>query len=454
MKLAQDVQFLDLVIPAGTVIPNSRITKLPKAGKKMILTVKDYVNLIATQKILPQNHNRGLRGYSKETSDAIVTDGLNADVLSDCIVGYPTASWCNDEKYEAGDWRREVAHLTGFHSRTHGILRKFLENSLSAKDMAAEFTLTMVGSEGFELAYRQQGMGGQEHRTIDRITNPHLAIGEWWHKLNKKLGPVISKKLIGRTQTIGTIIQAIGCDHQDWNWHSIYRCRGNKRDLSNEKAGTLKISDNDIDTLVSAITYWFVLSSQAKKYCNNDNVVKFMCNAGVLGFIVTDRFAAAAQRKIDKHGKLVSKNKSICRSNTELLATIISENIGTLERMGTDLCKEKDRAAPAIKTVTEIFNKKLTKDKEYYSRFTAPQSFKNGFSQHQIKEILNCSESTCRLWMTEEQASIGLKEIKHLWPNAINNAHNAGEKAPFIDVSRQNQEKFRVGFFDREVVSR
>ena len=439
MKLAQDVQFLDLVIPAGTMIPNSRITKLPKAGSKTILTVKDYIHLVATQKILPQKHNRGMRQYSKETSDAIVNVGLNPDVLSDCIVGYPADSWCDAEGYAAGDWRREVAHLTGFHSRTHGILRKFVKNDLSAKDMAAEFTLTMVASnEAFELAYRQQGMGGQEHRTKDRITNPHLAIGEWWHKLNAKLGPVISKKISSKTSTIGTILQAIACKEEDWNWHSIYRSRGANRDASNKPDGTIEISNVDMDTLVLSITYWYVLASQVNKYCKNDISRKFMNNAGVLGFIVTDRFAANTSwcKIVDKAGNIVPKVTPICRDNTELLATVISENIGLLGTVGTDLCKEKDRASPAIDLATMIFSKKA-QEKDYLSRFDVPQSLihpqrwvdgadagLDGFTIHQIEEMMACKESTLRLWMTEEQAALTMQ--KRLWPSKI--------KTPHIDI--------------------
>jgi hypothetical protein len=438
MKLTKEVTFLDLAIPAGTPIPDSKITKLPKEGGKAFFTVKDYLHKILTGEILPQKHNRGQRKYSKETSNAIVNIGLNPDVLGDCVVGYPTDEWCDAEGYGPGDPRRRIAHLTGFHSRTHGIIRRFLNGELDAKDMRAPLTLTMTdGRDGsFELAYRQQGMGGQEHRTKDRITNPHLAIGEWWNHLNEKLGPVISKKLANRTSTIGTIIQAVALKHADWDWESVYRCRGANRDLSNEPSGTIKISDSDMAALVSAITYWFVLYSQVKKYCKNVLVEKFMCNAGVIGFIVTDRFSASRSwcKISDDKGNLVVKSKPICRNNTELLATVISENIGLLGTVGTDLCKEPVRARPAIENATMIFNKKA-QDKDYPSRFSVvpkslahPDGIYEGFTLDQIKEVnqLPASEreSKYRLWMTEEQAAISIKTLD-IWPNG---------KTPHIDI--------------------
>jgi hypothetical protein len=441
MKLTKEVPFLDLVIPAGTPIPDSKITKLPKEGGKAFFTVKDYLHMILTQEILPQKFNRGQRQYSKETSNAIANIGLNGDVLGDCVVGYPTDEWCEAEGYAPNDWRRKTAHLTGFHSRTHGIIRRFLNGELDAKDMRTPLTLTMVGTS-FELAYRQQGMGGQEHRTKDRITNPHLAIGEWWSILNEKLGPVISKKLANRTSTIGTIIQAVALKHADWDWESVYRCRGANRDLSNEPAGTIEISDRDMEALVSALTYWFVLYSQVKKYCKNDIVEKFMCNAGVIGFIVTDRFAASRSwcKVSDNKGNLVAKNKPICRDNTELLATVISENIGELGTVGTDLCKEPVRARPAILNATMIFNKKA-QDKDYLSRFSVvPQSLihpdkikSKGYTLAQVEEMyqfveestkLQSTQLQCRLWMSEEQAAISMKTLD-LWPNG---------KTPHIDI--------------------
>jgi hypothetical protein len=437
MKLTKEVTFLDLVIPAGTPIPDSKITKLPKEGGKAFFTVKDYLHKIFTGEILPQKHNRGQRQYSKGTSDAIANDGLNPDVLGDCVVGYPTDEWCDAEGYAPGDPSRKIAHLTGFHSRTHGIIRRFLNGELDAKDMRAPLTLTMTdGREGsFELAYRQQGIADQGHRTKDRITCPHLAIGEWWVILNEKLGPVISKKLANRTSTIGTIIQAIALKHADWNWESIYRCRGANRDLSNEPSGSIKISDSDMEALVSAITYWFVLYSQVKKYCKNVPAEKFMCNAGVIGFIVTDRFSASRSWcKISNKGNLVAKSKPICRDNTELLATVISENIGLLGTAGTDLCKEPVRATPAIIYVTKIFNKKA-QDKDYLSRFSVvPKSLNHeldcneGFTQNQMKEVNQLPaaerESKYRLWMTEEQAAISIKTLD-IWPNG---------KTPHIDI--------------------
>ena len=372
-------------------------------------------------------------------------------MLGDCVVGYPNEEWCNAEGYAPKDWRREAAHMTGFHSRTHGIIRRFLEGELDAKDMRTQLTLTVVGdSNDFGLAYRQQGMGGQEHRTKDRITNPHLAIGEWWHKLNEKLGPVISKKLAKRTATIGTIIQAVALKHDNWDWESVYRCRGANRDLSNLPAGTITISDTDMAALVGAITYWFILCSQVKKYCNNSIANKFMCTAGVIGFIVTDRFSASAGWcKISNNGNPVAKSKPICRDNTELLATVISENIGLLASpgtVGTDLCKEPVRARPAIDNATMIFNKK-PQDKDYLSRFNVvPQSLFNrgmnvkGYTASQIKEMLQFSkestEELCRLWMSEEQAAISMKTL-NLWPNG---------KTPYIDVmfDEADRTKFEV----------
>lgn len=352
----KDVDFLTLKIPAETPIPmspddfhNYGLTLPIKPGDKGDTCFAALITMVLEEIATYYPHNRGEGGYSEKTTKSC-REGINFDVIGEVTLG------AYSDKTHYGDDKKRLC-FNGFHSRLLGAFQRHIAGEMTQEEYLKPISIRY--SNDFLGAYQDQGRGGSQHRTKDRIWTADLVFGDPLRKIKLAVGTGIMDKLGGTRGNKSTVFSAIlialaqekSGESVEWKWHKIYKKRGLAAAMSEERAGHLKIAPVQLAKVIEGIKLWYdmIVTLERMGSSSVKAVDKIVSSAGLFGDFVICHYG----------------DSNIWPKNHELTAERILNELVKVSYIVKNLCRgDSNEILEAEMMLHEIINKRVVKKRK------------------------------------------------------------------------------------------
>lgn len=289
--------------PADAII--SRVpgsTNFPQGTGLEKFRISDLITWAMEGKLVGYVNNRGGEdGFAKVDPAMVkeIAENLDTKALGTFLIGI------NNNEMMLGD----------SHNRTQGLLIRWWEGKLSAAEMTTEIAIRLVPLYPFADFVKMyiKVNNAARHNSRGRISNPDLAYGNILSAVCAKLTGDAKTQFLkkeGYLAMFSYIVWAMTKENIDWQFPDVYKLRGDATQSQNTPAGTIKLTDDQIELVADCIEQYADLLTQASETkCPH----KALNSAGMFGLYVVDRLAEKQQLPKNKVlvGRIQKKYDSV-----------------------------------------------------------------------------------------------------------------------------------------------